>query len=150
MKTWNSVEEVLDFAIKGEQEAVEFYTRLANQTANAAIRRVFEDFAREETGHKKKLLAVKEGKTLQSAGKIVKDMKIADYTVDFEPNPNIDYQDALLLAMKKEKKAFKLYSDLAAAAENQDVKAVLLSLAQEEAKHKLRFEIEYDDSLTEN
>lgn len=150
MKTWDSVEEVLDFAINGEQEAVEFYTRLAQQAVNAAMRRVFEDFAREETGHKQKLLAVKAGKTLQSAGKIVKDMKIADYTVDIEPNPNIDYQDALLLAMKKEKAAFKLYSDLAAATENQDVKTVLLGLAQEEARHKLRFEIEYDDSLTEN
>jgi len=150
MKTWDCVEEVLDFAISGEQEAVEFYKRLAEQAANAAMRRVFEDFAREEKGHKQKLMAVKAGKTLQSAGKIVKDMKIADYTVDIEPNPNMDYQDALLLAMKKEKAAFKLYSDLAAATENQDVKTVLLGLAQEEAKHKLRFEIEYDDSLTEN
>ena len=150
MKAWDSVEEVLDFAIRGEQEAVEFYTRLAEQAANAAMRRVFEDFAREETGHKQKLLAVKAGRTLQSAGSIVKDMKIADYTVDIEPSPNMDYQDALLLAMKKEKAAFKLYSDLAAATENEDVKTVLLGLAQEEARHKLRFEIEYDDSLTEN
>jgi len=150
MKTWGSVEDVLDFAISGEEEAVEFYTALANQASGAAMRRVFEDFAREEKGHKQKLLAVKAGKTLQSAGKAVKDMKIADYTVDIEPGPNMDYQDALLLAMKKEKAAFKLYSDLAASTENQDVKSVLLDLAQEEAKHKLRFEIEYDDSLTEN
>jgi rubrerythrin len=150
MKTWDSVEGILDFAINGEQEAVEFYTKLAEQAANAAMRRVFEDFAREEKGHKQKLMAVKAGKTLQSAGKIVKDMKISDYTVDIEPNPNMDYQDALLLAMKKEKAAFKLYSDLAAVTEDQNVKTVLLGLAQEEAKHKLRFEIEYDDSLTEN
>jgi len=150
MKTWGSVEEVLDFAIKGEEEAVKFYTTLAGQASGAAMRRVFEDFAREETGHKQKLLAVKAGKTMKSAGKAVKDMKIADYTVDIEPRPNMDYQDALLLAMKKEKAAFKLYSDLATSTEDQDVKTVLLGLAQEEAKHKLRFEIEYDDSLTEN
>ncbi|MFH1716162.1 MAG: ferritin family protein [Planctomycetota bacterium] len=150
MKTWGSVEEVLDFAISGEEEAVKFYTRLAEQASNAAMRRAFEDFAREETGHKKKLLAVKAGKTLQSASKTVKDMKIADYVVDIEPSPGMDYQDALLLAMKKEKAAFKLYTDLAAATENQEVKTALLGLAQEEAKHKLRFEIEYDDSLVEN
>jgi hypothetical protein len=30
------------------------------------------------------------------------------------------------------------------------VRALFLALAQEEAKHKLRFEVEYDDLLTEN
>ena len=36
-------------------------------------------------------------------------------------------------------------------APDEDLRGLLLSLAQEEAKHKLRFEIEYDDRiLTEN
>ena len=40
---------------------------------------------------------------------------------------------------------------MAAATTDADLQALLLSLAQEEAKHKLRFEIEYDDNiLTEN
>ena len=43
------------------------------------------------------------------------------------------------------------YSDLAAATEDDSVRTTLLALAQEEAKHKLRFEIEYDEHvLTEN
>ena len=61
MKTWSSVEEVLDFAIREEEVAEKFYTRLAEQVNNVAMRYVFEDFAREEKGHKKKLLAVKAG-----------------------------------------------------------------------------------------
>ena len=47
--------------------------------------------------------------------------------------------------MSQEKAAFKLYSTLADRAPNQDLKNLFLSLAQEEAKHKLRFEIEYDE-----
>jgi rubrerythrin len=47
--------------------------------------------------------------------------------------------------MNKEKAAFKLYSDLAKIAPNNEIREIFLSLAQEEAKHKLRFEIEYDD-----
>ena len=58
---------------------------------------------------------------------------------------------ALILAMKKEKAAFQLYTDLAAETEDPEVKAIFEGLAQEEAKHKLRFEVEYDDMiLTEN
>jgi rubrerythrin len=47
--------------------------------------------------------------------------------------------------MKAEKAAFRLYHDLAATTDDANLRNVLLGLAQEEAKHKLRFEIEYDD-----
>jgi len=62
-------------------------------------------------------------------------------------NRLMDYQDVLILAMKKEKASFHLYTDLADEVENQIQKEIFLSLAQEEAKHKLRFEIEYDNEV---
>ena len=49
--------------------------------------------------------------------------------------------------MKKEKAAFRMYSDMAAAVEDDELKRTLLALAQEEAKHKLRFEVEYDECV---
>jgi len=49
--------------------------------------------------------------------------------------------------MKAEKAAFKLYTDLASATDDPTLKAMLLGLAQEEAKHKLQFEIEYDEEI---
>ncbi len=55
------------------------------------------------------------------------------------------YAEALILAMKKEKLAYKLYLDLAAAAGDGELADLFRSLAAEEARHKLRFEIEYDD-----
>ena len=81
-----------------------------------------------------------------------KDLKIGDHLEDVgEIGPNIDYQTALIIAMKAEKNAFRLYTELAAAAGDGNLKAMLLSLAQEEAIHKLRFEVEYDDHfLSEN
>ena len=57
------------------------------------------------------------------------------------------YQDALILAMNKEKSAFRLYLNLSERAPNQETKDLFMSLAQEESKHKLRFEIEYDDFI---
>jgi rubrerythrin len=70
---------------------------------------------------------------------------MTDYLVEPESDSDLGYQEALILAMKREKAAFRLYSDLAEQSTDPELKAILLSLAQEEAKHKLRFEIEYDD-----
>jgi rubrerythrin len=75
----------------------------------------------------------------------VADLKIADYVVDVEAGPEMDYKDVLVLAMRKEKASFHLYTDLAEEVENLAQKKMFLTLAQEEAKHKLRFEIEYDN-----
>ena len=147
MKAFGSVDEILDFAIGKEEEAAQLYTRLGRQTEKSWMRQVFEEFAQEERGHKAKLEAVKEGKRLLPAAGKVMDLKIADYVLDVEPSSDLDYQDALILAMKEEKAAFRLYSDLAAATDDEALRVTLLALAQEEAKHKLRFEIEYDDHI---
>jgi rubrerythrin len=109
------------------------------------MKSVFLGFAREEQGHKAKLQAVKDGKLLLSSEEKIIDLKIGDHLVDVETTGDLDFQQALIVAMKAEKAAFKLYTDLAAAADSADLKEMLLSLAQEEAKHKLRFEVEYDD-----
>jgi len=151
MSQWSSVDEVLDFAIEREGEAEEFYTALASRFDLPAMRAVFEEFAREEAGHKAKLQGVKGGGCLApSQGKIL-DLQIGDYLVDVEPGAGLNYQEALILAMKREKASFRLYTDLAAATDAPAARDLLLALAQEEAKHKLRFEIEYDDQvLSEN
>lgn len=151
MKEWRSTDEILDFAISEEQAAADFYSSLADSMTRPQMRQVFGGFALEELGHKAKLLSIKAGAAVGSAIRPVTDLKIADYVTDIEPGPGMDYQDALVVAMKKEKAAFKLYSDLAASVDDEDTRAIFLMLAQEEAKHKLRFEIEYDDYiLTEN
>ncbi|MCP4610122.1 MAG: ferritin family protein [Planctomycetes bacterium] len=147
MDEFNSIEEILDFAIAGEAEASEFYADLAGQMDNPAMREVFESFAKEEMGHKARLEGVKKGGDVQPKTGEVADLKIADYMVDIEPSPDMDYQSAIILAMKKEKAAFKLYTTLASKMQDPELRDMFLSLAQDEAKHKLRFEIEYDDEI---
>jgi len=77
----------------------------------------------------------------------IMDLKISDYIVKAKPTPDMSYQEALILAMNKEKAAFKLYLGLSEKAPNNDLKNLFLMLAQEESKHKLRFELEYDDYI---
>lgn len=145
------INEILDFAIKNEEEAYEFYMELASKMDRPNIKEIFEGFAHEEEGHKAKLLTVKRGAVFKASERKILDLKISDYTVDVEPSEDLNYQKALILAMKNEKAAFRLYSDLAEAADDENIRDLFLALAQEEAKHKLRFELEYDDQiLTEN
>jgi len=145
MQQWKSVDEILDFAIGQEQQAFDFYTDLSARMERPWMSGIFKGFAQEELGHKRKLEQIKSGKRLLSSQSKVLDLKIGDYLVDVEPSKDMDYQQALVVAMKKEKKAFKMYNDLAASTEDTNLQDVFMSLAQEEAKHKLRFEIEYDD-----
>ncbi|MHC4133195.1 MAG: ferritin family protein [Planctomycetota bacterium] len=147
MEKFDSIEAILDFAISEEKGAQKFYLELAQKVDNPAIKKALEDFAKEEAGHQAKLEKIKAGGKLQRSGEQVSDLKIADYLVDVEPSVDMDYQSVLTIAMKKEKAAFKLYSQLAAQTADPEIKEVFLSLAQEEAKHKLRFELEYDEEI---
>ena len=148
---FDSVDAVLDFAIKNEQDASDFYTELASKMEKPYMKQAFEGFAAEERGHKAKLESVKKGKIAKLAKTKVLDLKIGDYLVEQKPSASMDYQSALILAMKQEKAAFRLYTDLAASKDDEKVRDLFLGLAQEEAKHKLRFEVEYDDDfLREN
>lgn len=145
MKDFESVNDILDFAIENEQKAVDFYNYLATSARNDEIRKTFEQFAREEMGHKAKLLVIKEQGSINFSKADVADLKIADYIVRSESETEITYEQALVLAMKREKAAFKLYLKLSEKAPTADTKSLFLALAQEESRHKLRFEIEYDD-----
>jgi rubrerythrin len=151
MKTFSSVDEILDYAISREDMAAKFYRSLANRVQRPGMKDVCEAFARDEDGHKSSLLQVKAGKSMQPTAEHVIDLKISDYLADAEDSDEMDYQQALVVAMKREKASFKLYTDLAAVTADPTVRDTLLRLAQEEAKHKLRFELEYDQVvLTQN
>ena len=143
----DSVDKVLDYAIEKEEDAAQFYTDLAGKMKTPQMKQVFLGFADEEKGHKRKLESVKKGKRMVSAEKKIMDLKIGDHLVDIALDSNLDYQEALIVAMKAEKAAYKLYMDLASTTADAELQNLFLGLANEEAKHKLRFEIEYDDVI---
>ena len=150
MPTGN-LDEILNFAIQREQEAHDFYIDLAKKAERPGMGGLFTQFAREELGHKRKLEGIKKGTRSFSPAKQAVDLKIGDYLVDVTPSGTLSYQDALIVAMKREKAAFQLYTDLAGQTDDAELKQLFDGLAREEANHKLRFEVEYDDViLTEN
>jgi len=143
----NTVDEILDYAIDQEQQAADFYEDVARRAETAGMKKILLDFSEEEKRHKQILLDVKAGEHELSPEQEVLDLKISDYLVEVEASDSITYQDALIIAMKKERAAHKLYSDMAAKVPESHLKEVLEGLAKEEAKHKLFFESEYDERV---
>jgi rubrerythrin len=147
MKEFTNTAEILQFAITNEQEAVDFYHGLALRAKNESMKKAFTSFAAEEMGHKKRLLNILETGINSFSFQEVSDLKIADYMIDIIPSPEMSYADALVVAMKKEKAAFRLYSDLAERTTDENLRKLFNNLALEESKHKLRFELEYDEVI---
>jgi rubrerythrin len=77
----------------------------------------------------------------------IPDLKISDFVDDQEFSPDMDYAAALRLAIKREEHAFKLYNHIGSGTENPELKKLFSVLAQEESKHKLRLESEYDENV---
>jgi rubrerythrin len=145
MKEFSTINDILSFAIENEQNAVDFYNGLAKIAHSEEMRKTFEQFAREEIGHKARLTKIKHEGIFTLSKSAVADLKIADYVVHTDIGADMTYEQALVIAMKREKAAFKLYIKLSEQAPNEDIKQLFLTLAQEESRHKLRFELEYDE-----
>ncbi len=144
-----TIEEILDYAISNEEKAAKLYYDLAENVERPGMREAFLHFAKEEEGHKARLLKIKEGEIPAVIEEKVANLGITETMDEPRVASNMTYQEALLFAMKAEKAAFVLYTKLAEATSDAGLQRVFRGLAQEEAKHKLRFEIEYDDQVLE-
>jgi rubrerythrin len=144
-------EDLLEFAIAREVEAYHFYMALAKRVDSEQMRAVFEDLAKEELEHKAKLEleVMKTGRVVPSAERVA--IPEHEYIVsDADSLLDMDYKDMLLLGMEKEEAAFRTYVNLVPTARDEESREVLFALAQEEVKHKLRFETEYNMLLKES
>jgi len=147
MDNFKSIDEILDFAITNEIRAAEFYENLSGQAKTKSMKQTFEKFSKEERGHEVRLKKIKEEGKFEARKEDIIDMKMSDYLVKSNTKGKMTYQDALILAMKREKAAYKLYKRLAKSAPTKELKIIFTKLAGEEANHKMNFEIEYDDYI---
>jgi rubrerythrin len=144
-------EEILSMAIEKEQEAVDAYTAAAGTVKRANIRDMLLDLARQEQGHKRRLMAIDMAGIPDAHVRDIPDLKIAEYADDVGFSASMDYQDVLTVAMKREEAARDLYRHLASISEESELRGLFDLLAQEEARHKLLLEKEYDEHvLTDN
>jgi rubrerythrin len=147
-KRLNSIKEIIEFAIEREIDANKLYMYFANRIENASMRKLFEELAAEELEHKAKLETEATKREKVVAARSESEFNILDYyIVEVDPQLDVDYEDSLLLGMKKEKVSYRLYMDMASGVQDRELREMFLWLAGEEAKHKMRFEIDYDDLI---
>ena len=139
--------EVIDFAINGEKEAVEFYQELQQRTKFKARKDMLKEFENIEKGHIVVLENIKSKGIGDVTVKKVTTLNISEYIVDVKPYDDMTYQDVLIIAMKKEEHAMKLYTDMAGNFPGTELETLFLKLASEEAGHKLQFETLYDEHV---
>ncbi|MBN1804167.1 MAG: ferritin family protein [Sedimentisphaerales bacterium] len=139
--------EALEFAIFREVEANKLYKALAEAVKDVEIHTFFEELAAEEIEHKKKLEL-----ELMKLGVVVRDEDFSkgvklSYLVEDGLPEDLSQADILQFAIKKENESFRMYVSLYAKTSDEETKEILLALAEEELRHKLRFEQKYQQLL---
>jgi rubrerythrin len=145
--------DIIDFAVEREKEAVQFYQDLQNMIKFQDKQELLKEFEAMEKSHIVILENIRKNiaQTVDEPPTRVENLSISDYLLEVQPTADMSYQDILIAAMKREEKAHNLYSDLANESADGEIKNLFLRLANEESKHKLYFEKLYDsDILSEN
>jgi rubrerythrin len=150
---FKDLNDIIDFAIEKEIEAAEFYEEASKREGLSGAKEMLQDFSAQERKHQQLLEKFKKEGLDDSIKNYkltwIKDIKRSDYVVELEHKPGMAYNDLLILAMKREEKALKLYNELLKEVETEDAKKLFQMLCQEEAKHKLTLETFYDDYMAE-
>ncbi len=151
MGDMTTIGEILEFAIGREAEAVEFYMAMADRVKNPAIEKFFEDLVTEELEHKSRLELemMKEGIVARTVG-VLPETSLDTTTVDLDRvRSQMDYQEALDVAIRKERRSFRLYARLSGLVAEAATSETLLLLAEEEARHLTALEEQYEKAMTE-
>jgi rubrerythrin len=139
--------ELITFAIRKEAEAYNLYKTYSQLTKTPGMKTMFEELAQEEQKHREILEGVEKKDVSEYKLEKIPDLKIGDFVEEEEFSPDMDYASALRFAMKREEHSLKLYNHMAEGTDDPELKKLFSALAQEEAKHKLRLETEYDENV---
>ena len=146
----NTYNEVIDFAIKREEDAIQGYGSMIEVAKTPGISKLLQELQEEERKHKQLLQELTEGKVESYVPTKVIDLKISDYLEEDTLDAEMDFQQLLIFAAKKEQNAVKLYSKLAEEAESEELKKLFEFLVEQEKSHKLKLETEYEKHVLES
>jgi rubrerythrin len=139
--------DVIGQAVAFEVEAYEFYDKAIEIVSSEQAKTILRELRAEEESHKLKLedvlskgpsWAVPVGKSEE-----VVDLKLGEFVLPSELTSSSDFQDALMIAIKREEASYEFYSKMVGLV-SAEAKPVFEFLANEEAKHKNKVQDIYD------
>lgn len=144
---FESIHDILEFAISKEQASVQFYKDLASQMSDQATRALFETLVRNEQTHIQALYLEinKLGHTVKPEEQAPASVYLWEERLELDDQArNMNFVDALVLAIQKERAAFRLYAQILGSTQNEQFAKTLMDLAEEEMRHVLQLEREYE------
>lgn len=141
----DQMQKALDFAIAKEKEAEMFYKEWSQKAKDPAVHGLFAELAGIEHGHMEILSQITPEEMAASGDPAANELNLSDLLVDVKASPKLNLQEAMILAMKREESAVKLYSRLAEL--NGEARSLFEALAKEEGRHKAKLETEYDENI---
>jgi rubrerythrin len=137
--------EIIDLAIQREEEAYDFYMDIFNILEDPSIKDTVEFIAKEEKKHKAFLVNYREGEYGPDALRMtdVVEYKISEYLEEPEITKETKREDVYLIASHREARSHRFYTELANMHDENNVKEMLLKMANEELKHKEKMEYLY-------
>lgn len=138
--------EIIDFAVENEVEAYEFYRDAAVKLNDEHLKEVFGDLAKEELEHKRFLEEFASSGIETIKLDDVSDYKIAETLDTPKLSVEMNFIDAISLAIKKEQEAMDMYRNLADACLDKEQKDLFVGLEKMEKMHKARLEDIYIDT----
>jgi len=143
-RRFQSVADIIAFAIEREKEAADGYGRMAGLAQTPGLREFLLFLQGEEETHRRLLEGLTEDEIGKLAPAYVPDLRIIDYLVEERITDDMSLQELLIFAAQKEKKAIELYDTLARMAEASGHHRVFEFLSGQERVHKLKIEAEYE------
>lgn len=142
-----TMDDMLDLALEREDAAYRLYLNAAKKTTNPSAKKIFDELAAQEAGHKKLILNLDKQKIAGYTFTQVPDLGISEYLVNIPYHDSMTYQEILIYAMKSEEKSCRFYLEAEKMTDDPELKKLLLMLANEEQKHKFRLETLYEDKV---
>jgi rubrerythrin len=146
--TISEFNEILDFAVSREQEAVAFYRDLQKQSKFQDQKEMLKELEQMEMGHIVVIESIRKKGVDPQDIQHSPNLKISEYLTKEPDDKELNYQNILIKAMKREENSFKLYSEMSKKFSDHEISTLFARLASDEAKHKLHFEQLYDDFLS--
>ncbi len=147
----DELSELWDSAIYREIAAQALYIEAQQGTDDPAAKAMLAELAAEELKHAGVLREMKEGggglKDWNPTN--LADLKLSEYFSGPDTIEGAGLQEVLIFAMKREQQSVVFYTQMMGALRLEESKTLCWRLAQEELKHKMKLELEYENLFPE-
>jgi len=137
-----NMDQIMEMCIDQEQQAIDLYAMARDQAKDDASKQKFQELVDMETEHKVSLRNFELEKYIELPPA---NLKVTDYLMEPLLSDNLNTQEILIIAAKREDKTAKMYQDLADHfASDSELNTFFQMMSDEELRHKHDLETEYE------